>query len=88
VPSKAKQNKQRLKAMINKHVAAVFPGCVAEWVGQQGHAAKVGRTIGFRIKDDRKYRSNIIWINPDYTGEITEAWVLDAVNYPDPKGSG
>ena len=67
--------KKRIQKRIAAHVRAAFPGCVAEFCGQQGTAAKVGRTLGFQVRDAAgKYRSNIVWVDPEYTGEINEAW--------------
>ena len=38
------------------------------------------RTLGFRVKDGHgKYRSNIIWVDPEYEGDCTAAWVRQAV---------
>ncbi|MFO0890624.1 MAG: hypothetical protein U0790_15955 [Isosphaeraceae bacterium] len=72
--------KRQIQKQISAHVRAAFPDCVAEFCGQQGAAAKVGRTLGFRVRDGGgKYRSNIIWVDPEYVGEINEAWVRWAV---------
>ncbi|HTU16956.1 MAG TPA: hypothetical protein VMG10_02740 [Gemmataceae bacterium] len=76
-----KDNKARIRKRICQLAESAFPGCRVEFVGQQGHAAKVSRTFGFRIRDDQKnkYRSNIVWIDATYGGEINEAWLVDAV---------
>jgi hypothetical protein len=75
-----KQIKQKIRKQIATHVKNGFPGCVAEFCGQQSGAALVGRTFGFRVRDaGGKYRSNIVWVNPEYSGEINEAWVRCAV---------
>ena len=74
-------SKSNLRKQISQHVSSLFPGCAAEFCGQQGHAAKVfAGQFGFRVKDSRtgKHRSNIVWVN-DYDGEINEAWVKAAV---------
>ncbi len=76
----AKLVKEGIQKQIAAHVRAAFPGCVAEFCGQQGTAAKVGRTFGFQVREAAgKYRSNIVWVDPEYTGEINEAWVRWAV---------
>jgi hypothetical protein len=42
--------------------------------------ATLGVTLGFRVRDSRgKHRSNIIWLNPEYEGEVSAAWVARAV---------
>ncbi|MEO6810373.1 MAG: hypothetical protein ABI353_14755 [Isosphaeraceae bacterium] len=71
-----KQVKAKIRRQIARHVKTLYPDCVADFIGQQGHAAKTGRTFGFRVLDNGgKYRSNIVWVNPNYDGEINEAWV-------------
>ena len=75
---------RRVKRLIRKQIAAhvrnAFPGCTAEFCGQQSGAALVSRTFGFRVRDaSGKYRSNIVWVDPSYSGEINEAWVRWAV---------
>jgi hypothetical protein len=74
-------SKLNIKAQINKHIGNLYPGCRAEFIGQQSRAALKSRTFGFRIKDQRtgRYHSNIIWMNSDYSGEINEAWVKEAI---------
>ncbi len=75
-----KEVKRKIKKRITAHVMNAFPGCVAEFCGQQSGAALVSRTFGFRVRGQGgKYRSNIIWVDPDYSGEINEAWVRWAV---------
>ena len=77
----AKRKKANIRRRIAQHVKSLYPGCVAEFIGQGGHAAKVSRTFGFRVLDGRgKYRSNIVWVDPTYEGEINEAWVRHAVD--------
>lgn len=76
-----KEGKQKIKKQIAAHVRNAFPDCVAEFCGQQSGAALTGRTFGFRVRDaSGKYRSNIIWVDPSYRGEINEAWVRWAVS--------
>ena len=75
-----KEVKQTIRKQITAHVRNAFPGCIAEFCGQQSGAALVSRTFGFRVREQGgKYRSNIIWVDPDYSGEINEAWVRGAV---------
>lgn len=72
--------KRKIKKQITAHVENAFPGCVAEFCGQQSGAALVSRTFGFRVREQGgKYRSNIVWLDPYYSGEINEAWVRWAV---------
>ena len=76
-PSRTRTN---LRAEIAGHVAALYPGCVAEFVGQQSRARLVSRTFGFRVQDPRgKYRSNIVWVNPEYAGTLGREWVRAAI---------
>ncbi len=75
-----KQAKQKIRKQIAAHVRYAFPDCVAEFCGQQSGAALVNRTFGFRVRDaSGKYCSNIVWLDPEYSGEINEAWVRWAV---------
>jgi hypothetical protein len=57
----------------------VYPGCRAEFVGQRGHAAKVFRTFGFRVRDDDQYHSNLIWLDTTAASEVDATWLGDAV---------
>ena len=42
--------------------------------------ATLGVTLGFRVRDAHgKHRSNIIWLNPEYDGEVSAAWVARVV---------
>lgn len=77
---KAREVKAGIRRQIARHVSAAFPGCVAEFVGHQGGLAPIVRTLGFQVRDARgRLRSNIIWLDPEYDGEINEAWVKWAV---------
>jgi hypothetical protein len=77
----SKQIKEKIRKQISAHVRTAFPGCVAQFCGQQSGAALVGRTFGFRVRDPRGgYRSNIIWLNSEYDGEFNQAWVRWAVD--------
>jgi hypothetical protein len=77
----ANRTKAGIRGQIARHVQSLYPGCVAEFIGQGGHAAKASRTLGFRVLDSRgKHRSNIVWVDPTYEGEINEAWVRRAVD--------
>jgi hypothetical protein len=67
---------------VGAAVAEAFPGCVADFCGgvERSRMATLGPTLGFRVRDSKgKYRSNIIWIDPSYTGEVNAAWVQAAV---------
>jgi hypothetical protein len=36
--------------------------------------ARLGPTLGFRVKDGRgRYRSNLIWVDPTYEGVVSTA---------------
>lgn len=75
-----RQVKKKIRKQIAAHVRNAFPDCVAEFCGQQSGAALVNRTFGFRVRDaGGKYRSNIVWVDPEYPGEINEEWVRRAV---------
>lgn len=75
-----KSDKDSIESQISNHVKALYPGCFAEFCGQQGKAKKVSRTFGFRVKHSvtGKYHSNIVWVDPEYKGEINSAWVQAA----------
>ena len=72
--------KDVLRQRIGRAVAAAFPGCTADFVGQQSRAALVGRTFGFRVRDRAgNHRSNIVRVNPEHAGAIGADWVRQAV---------
>jgi hypothetical protein len=74
--------RRKLRGAIAAAVAEAFPGCMAEFCGgvERSRMATLGPTLGFRIKDGRgKYRSNIIWFDPTYEGEVSAAWVAHVV---------
>jgi hypothetical protein len=75
-----RQVKDTLRERVSRAVADAFPGCTAVFVGQQSRAALVGRTFGFRVRDEAGiYRSNIVWINSQYSGPVTAGWAAHAV---------
>ena len=79
---KKRDVRRKLRGAIAAAVAEAFPGCTAEFGGgvERSRMATLGPTLGFRIKDGRgKYRSNIIWIDPTYEGEVNAAWVSQVV---------
>ena len=79
---KARDVRRKLRAAIAGAVAEAFPGCTAEFSGgvERSRMATLGPTLGFRIKDARgKYRSNMIWFDPTYEGEVSAAWVAHVV---------
>ena len=79
---KERDVKRNVKAAISAAVAKAYPGCTAEFSGgvERSRMATLGPTLGFRIRDQRgKYRSNIIWFDATYEGEVTPAWVIDVV---------
>jgi hypothetical protein len=68
--------------VIASAVAEAFPGCTAEFCGgvERSRMATRGPTLGFRVKDERgRYRSNIVWLNPEYQGEVTADEVASLV---------
>lgn len=78
----ARDVRRQLRGKIAAAVAEAFPGCTAEFSGgvERSRMAARGPTLGFRVKDGRgKYRSNVIWLNPEYDGEVSAAWVATAV---------
>jgi hypothetical protein len=76
---KARDVRRALKAKVAAAVAEACPGCTADFCGgvERSRMATRGPTLGFRVRDARtgKYRSNIIWIDPQYEGEVNAAWV-------------
>lgn len=79
---KATKNKDKIRRAINAIVAEVYPGCAAVFCGH-AQTSRMGRsnvTFGFRIRDENgKYRSNLIWVNPEYAGSWDARWVIVAV---------
>lgn len=46
-----------------------------------GHRAPRDHTISFRLRDERgKFRSNVVWLMPDWLGVLTTADVVALVN--------
>jgi hypothetical protein len=79
---RARDVRRKLRATIAVAVAEAFPDCSAEFCGgvERSRMATRGPTLGFRVKDVRgRYRSNVIWVNPEYEGAVSAAWVADAV---------
>ena len=79
---KSRDVRRNLKGLISAAVTRAFPGCTAEFGGgvERSRMAKLGPTLGFRIKDENgKYRSNIIWFDPTYEGEVNASWVQQVV---------
>ena len=79
---KARDVRRQLRTTLAAAVAEAFPGCTAEFCGgvEQSRMATRGNTLGFRVQDGRrKYRSNVIWVDPQYEGSVSAAWVLRAV---------
>lgn len=79
---KAKGNKDNIRRVISAIVAETYPGCVAVFSGH-AQTSRLGRSsvsFGFRIRDENgKYRSNIVWVDPEYTGDWNATWVIEAV---------
>ena len=79
---KARDVRRKLRRGIAEAVAEAYPGCTAEFCGgvERSRMATLGPTLGFRLKDGRgKYRSNVIWIDPTYEGEVNAAWIVHVV---------
>jgi hypothetical protein len=80
---KKRDVRRQLRGKINEAIAAAFPGCIADFCGgvENSRMAKLGHaTVGFRVKDARgKHRSNVIWIDPDFDGEVDATWVHSVV---------
>jgi hypothetical protein len=52
-----------------------------------GHRAPRDHTISFRLRDQRgEYRSNVVWVLPEYLGALTPANVRDLVARANGKG--
>ena len=80
---KCRDVRRTLRGKIVAAVAEAFPNCSAEFCGgvERSRMATLGPTLGFRIKDCRgKYRSNVIWIDPTYEGDVNAAWVAYQVS--------
>jgi hypothetical protein len=74
--------RRKLRGAIAAAVAEAFPGCVAEFCGgvERSRMATLGPTLGFRLKDTRgKYRSNVVWFDATYEGEVNAAWAASVV---------
>jgi hypothetical protein len=72
--------RDNIRQQIARHVEAAFPGCTAVFGGKPGRVSPKSRIFGFRVRAaDGSYRSNYVWVDPTYAGEINEAWVRAAV---------
>ena len=79
---KSRDVRRTLRARVAAAVTEAFPGCIAEFNGgvAKSRMATRGPTLGFRVKDGQgKYRSNLIWVDPTYEGEVNGAWIAWAV---------
>jgi hypothetical protein len=82
---KARDVRRKLRSAIAAAVTEAFPDCTAEFSGgvERSRMATLGPTLGFRIKDGRgKYRSNVIWFDPTYEGDVSAALVARVVKRP------
>ncbi len=78
----ARDTRRQLRERVAVAVAEAFPGCAADFCGgvERSRMAVLGPTLGFRVREaGGKYRSNVIWLNPGYTGAVSAAWVERAV---------
>jgi hypothetical protein len=79
----ARDTRRGLRERVNAAVAEAFPGCVADFCGgvERSRMAVLGVTLGFRVREPSgKYRSNVIWLNPAYTGAVSSGWVERAAS--------
>ena len=64
-------------------IKQAFPNYDVVWGGHGdygGHRAPRDHTISFRLRDGRgKYRSNVIWLMPDWLGGLTVESVKNMV---------
>lgn len=78
-----RDNKASIRRKINSVVVSEFGGCIAEFSGGVGQSrmATRGPTFGFRVKNVQtgKYRSNVIWLNPHYSGDFSTDWIRNAI---------
>jgi hypothetical protein len=76
-----KANIAKFKKKIKKAVSQGFPGCIAEFSGRGGSMAPRVRTLSFRVHNTQKNKfiSNVIWLNPEYDGDITEVDIIDMI---------
>ena len=80
---KQQDNRARLRREIAAIIAEVYPDCVPVFSGN-ADSSRMGRrsvTLGFRLRDKwGKFRSNMIWLNPEYSGRWTAEAIVEAVN--------
>jgi hypothetical protein len=77
-----RDTRRRLRERVSAAVTRAFPGCVADFCGgvERSRMAVLGPTLGFRLREPSgKFRSNVIWLNPGYTGSVSAGWVERAV---------
>jgi hypothetical protein len=77
-------------AHVRQVIAEAFPEYVAVFGGHSsygGHRAPRDHTISFRLRDQRgKYRSNVVWLMPDWRSSLTAANVRFLVNHANGRG--
>lgn len=78
----ARDVRRGLRERVSAAVVEAYPGCAAEFCGgvERSRMAKLGVTFGLRLRHEGgKYRSNVIWLSPRYTGPVSAGWVAYAV---------
>jgi hypothetical protein len=65
-------------------IRAAFPDCEPVFGGHSaygGHRAPRANTISFRLRDGQgKYRSNVVWLPPEWLSSLTVGNILWLVN--------
>jgi len=81
------QNRKATKhelAHARSVIAEAFPDMVPVFAAHSdygGHRAPRDHTIAFRLRDERgRFRSNVIWLMPDWLGTLTVADVQALVS--------
>ena len=79
-------NRKAVRAEMEHAYRAIkeaFPDCEPVFGGHSaygGQRAPRDHTVSFRLQDARgKYRSNVIWIHPEYLGTLTARQVRGLV---------
>jgi hypothetical protein len=91
MPSRNRKATKEEMAHARGVIAEAFPDHVAVFGGHGsygGHRAPRDHTISFRLRDRRgKYRSNVIWLMPDWLSSLTAANVRYLVNQANGRGT-
>ena len=91
MPSQNRKATKDETAHARAVIAEAFPDYVAVFGGHSsygGHRAPRDHTISFRLRDRRgKYRSNVMWLMPDWLSSLTAANVRYLVNRANGRGT-